>query len=124
MAARGVDPARDPIQPGATIPVTIHFEGRELTGIAGQSIAGVLLANGISSWRTASRTGEPRGAFCGIGICFDCVAEVNRRRDVRTCQRRAGEGDIVIRQADPLPGMSPAAAEDPRGGVPEDGAQP
>ena len=41
--------------------------------------------------------------FCGIGVCFDCIAEVNGERDVRLCQRRAKDGDIVRSQQDALP---------------------
>lgn len=104
MTARAVDPAADPIRPADTRPVRIEFEGAGLTGVEGQSIAGVLLANGIDSWRRTAAGGAPRGLFCGIGVCFDCVVEVNGRRDVRACQRRAREGDRVARQDDALPG--------------------
>ena len=40
--------------------------------------------------------------FCGIGVCFDCVVEVNGLRDVRACLRRAQDGDVVARQAEPF----------------------
>lgn len=87
-------PADDPVRPGKSASVTIEVDGLPVTGVAGQSIAGVLLAAGRSSWRT-SRTGRPRGVFCGIGVCHDCLITVNGLRDVRACQRRAAEGDIV-----------------------------
>jgi hypothetical protein len=54
-------------------------------------------------FRTTSAAGAPRGVFCGIGVCFDCLVEVNGMRDVRACQRRAHEGDVVVSQHDPLP---------------------
>lgn len=73
-------------------------------GIHGQSIAGVILASGMLGFRRTSVTGRPRGVFCGIGICYDCLVEVNGIRDVRACQRRAVDGDTVCVQHDLLPG--------------------
>ncbi|MFI8993639.1 (2Fe-2S)-binding protein [Streptomyces sp. NPDC053542] len=79
-------------------PLRITVDGEPVTGIAGQSIAGVLLAAGRTSWRTA-RSGAPRGVFCGIGVCFDCVLTVNGAPDVRACRRRAADGDVVTTQS-------------------------
>lgn len=84
-------------------PVRLTFEGRTLTGERGQTIAGVLLANGIQSWRTTSYDRRPRGLFCGIGVCYDCIVTVNDERDVRACQRRAHDGDVITAQSDELP---------------------
>lgn len=89
--------ARDRSGPAPDDPVTITLDGRPYTGIAGQTLAGVLLGAGRLSWRT-STSGAPRGVFCGIGICFDCIATVNGMRDVRLCQRRAVDGDAVVSQ--------------------------
>jgi predicted molibdopterin-dependent oxidoreductase YjgC len=98
-----VPPERDPARPEAAAPVQITLDGRRLTGVAGQTIAGIALANGMSAWRRTSREGRPRGLFCGIGVCFDCLVVVNGVRDVRACRRRAGEGDVVTVQHDRLP---------------------
>lgn len=103
MSPRAVDPGTDPARPGDAEPVTIDFEGRRLTGLRGQSVAGVLLANGIESWRSTADARQPRGLFCGIGVCFDCVVVVNGHRDVRACQHLATDGDRVERQDDRLP---------------------
>lgn len=103
MSPRLIEPSRDPVRPQPTTQVSIEFDGRRLDGVLGQSIAGVLLGNGIESWRTTPLGGEPRGVFCGIGVCFDCVLVVNGRRDVRACQQRAADGDVVERQVDAVP---------------------
>lgn len=93
----------DPIRPEPTTPLTIIFDGVPVAGVAGQSVAGVILAGGTLGFRRTSVHGTPRGVFCGIGICYDCLVEVNGRRDVRACQRRATEGDVVTTQHDALP---------------------
>ncbi len=103
MSARAVPPTRDPIQPQPETAVEIEFEGRTYRGVLGQSIAGILLANDVLDWRTTSVHQAPRGLFCGIGICFDCVVTVDGIPDVRACQRRARGGEHVERQRFSLP---------------------
>lgn len=83
---------------GDGTPLRITVDGDPLDGVTGQTIAGVLLAAGRRSWRQAP-SGRPRGIFCGIGSCFDCLVTVNDLRDVRACRRRAQDGDIVTTQS-------------------------
>ena len=78
--------------------IHITVDGEPLAGLAGQTVAGILLASGRLSWRT-NRSGAPRGVFCGIGACFDCVVTVNGVPDVRACRRRAADGDEVRTQS-------------------------
>lgn len=78
-------------------PLRITVDGEPVDGIAGQTIAGVLLAAGRLAWRRQP-SGAPRGVFCGIGVCFECLVTVGDERDVRACQRRARDGDAVTTQ--------------------------
>ncbi|WP_375001303.1 (2Fe-2S)-binding protein [Aeromicrobium sp. CTD01-1L150] len=103
MTARLVPRDRDPIERRQGETVRLSLDGTELLGERGQTIAGVLMAHGISSWRTTSVEERPRGLFCGIGVCFDCILTVNDERDVRACQRRAQDGDVISTQHDTLP---------------------
>ena len=84
----------DPVRPGAATPITLVVDGEPVGGWAGQSVAGVLLAAGRVAWRTTAG-GRPRGLFCGIGVCYDCLLTVNGLADVRACQRRATDGDVI-----------------------------
>lgn len=79
-------------------PVTVTVDGEPVTGVRGQSVAGVLLASGRTSWRYGP-SGAPRGAFCGIGVCFDCLVTVNGHSDVRACRRTAEDGDAITTQS-------------------------
>lgn len=76
----------------------LTFDGRRLTALPGQSIAAALWAAGILSWRTTRAQGEPRGAFCGIGACYDCLATVNGRPNQRACLVAARPGDVITTQ--------------------------
>ena len=79
-------------------PLRITVDGETLHGIEGQTLAGVMLAAGRTAWRTAP-SGTPRGVFCGIGTCFDCLVTVAGHPDVRACRRRAQDGDEVTTQS-------------------------
>ena len=103
MTARLLPFGDDRIKPVPPTPITIIVDGLPANGVAGQSLAGVILAGGTLAFRRTSAGGRPRGVFCGIGVCYDCLVEVNGQRDVRACQRRAVDGDVVTTQHDRLP---------------------
>jgi hypothetical protein len=71
------------------------FGDREIPAESGQSIGAALIAAGYRSWRTTRRDGAPRGIFCGIGVCFDCLVIVNGRSSQRACLTEARQGDRV-----------------------------
>jgi predicted molibdopterin-dependent oxidoreductase YjgC len=71
---------------------TFAFDGREIGYEPGQSVGAALWAAGVRSWRTTRLGGRPRGLFCGIGVCFDCLVTVDGRADERACVVPAGPG--------------------------------
>lgn len=77
---------------------TITIDGEPVEVEPGQTIAAALIASGRRSWRTTRKGGAPRGVFCGIGVCFDCLAVVNGRPNVRACLVEARPGDVVASQ--------------------------
>lgn len=114
MSARMMPASEDPIRPKETTTVRITVDGEAMTGVTGQSIAGVMMANDtLELRRTVSDC--PRGMFCGIGVCFDCLVEVDGLGDVRACQRRAHDGDVVNTRQAPA-SRPPAAQADSHGG--------
>ena len=50
----------------------------------GETVAAVLLAGGQIATRTTVG-GAPRGIFCGIGVCFDCLVVVDGVPNTRAC---------------------------------------
>lgn len=72
--------------------MTFTFDGRAVEFDDGQSVGAALWADGVRSWRT-TRVGErPRGLFCGIGVCFDCLVQIDGRSDERACVTPARTG--------------------------------
>jgi len=77
----------------------IIVDGNRVDAITGEPIAAALLAAGIRKFRVTPRFGSPRGLFCGIGRCIDCVMTVDGQPNVRTCVTPVKDGMIVETQA-------------------------
>lgn len=93
--------ARDPADPTAAepgTPFTVTLDGREIRALPGQTVAAALWAAGITSWRTTRGEGRPRGIFCGIGVCFDCLVTVGGRPNQRACLYPLRPGDTIRTQ--------------------------
>jgi hypothetical protein len=103
MTSKAMPASADPVASSRSPSITVVCDGESVKGIAGQTIAGVLLGSGRLSWRRTSVSGAARGVFCGIGVCYDCIVTVNGSRDVRACLRRADDGDVITTQHDALP---------------------
>ncbi|MEE1801175.1 MULTISPECIES: (2Fe-2S)-binding protein [unclassified Streptomyces] len=78
--------------------VRFTFDGGPVDAEPGQSVGAALIAAGHRSWRRTRNTGAPRGVFCGIGVCFDCLVTVNGRPGLRACLVEAAPGDRVTTQ--------------------------
>ncbi|WP_037606457.1 (2Fe-2S)-binding protein [Streptacidiphilus rugosus] len=61
------------------------FDGEPVAALPGQTLAAALWQADRLAWRTTRRGGRPRGAFCGMGACFDCLVELDGVPNVRTC---------------------------------------
>ncbi|WP_245771684.1 (2Fe-2S)-binding protein [Actinacidiphila guanduensis] len=68
------------------------FRGRTVTAEPGQSVAAALVAAGITDWRATRHQGSPRGLFCGIGLCFDCLLTIDGAPAERACLVPARDG--------------------------------
>ncbi|WP_026876361.1 (2Fe-2S)-binding protein [Jiangella gansuensis] len=77
---------------------TFDFDGRTIPFTPGQSIGAALVAAGIRAWRTTRAGDRPRGLFCGIGVCFDCLIEVDDVPNQRACLVPATAGMRVRAQ--------------------------
>lgn len=78
--------------------VTFHYDGKELQGYEGEPIAAALKAAGVMVHRHTKKEHKPRGIFCAIGRCTDCVMVVDGKPNVRTCVTPLEEGMSVQTQ--------------------------
>lgn len=92
--------------------ITFAFDGKVLSALQGETIAAALSAAGIVAFRRTA-TGAPRGLFCGMGACFDCLVTVDGRIGQRACMTKVTDGMVVTgaMPATPAPlGDMPAKA--------------
>jgi predicted molibdopterin-dependent oxidoreductase YjgC len=89
-------PVLGPIGDGAT--VVFHFDAEPVTALAGDTVASALLAAGHRVFRTMPKTDDPRGGFCFVGRCADCLMIVDGVPSVRACMTPVAEGMRVRTQ--------------------------
>ena len=72
--------------------VTLQVDGQPLPARRGQTVAAAMLAAGQRILRHTRKAGKPRGLFCAMGVCFDCVMTINGNAGVRACMTRVEDG--------------------------------
>jgi predicted molibdopterin-dependent oxidoreductase YjgC len=78
--------------------ITIIVDGKEIEAYEGEVIAAALVAAGKRYFRLTRRYEKPRGIFCAIGRCTDCVMNVNGIPNVRTCVTHVEDGMVIETQ--------------------------
>ncbi|MGA5760353.1 (2Fe-2S)-binding protein [Nonomuraea bangladeshensis] len=71
--------------PATPSTVTIEVNGRPVNAVKGVSLAAALVGDRIWAFRRNPVSDEPRGPFCGMGICLECEVTVDGRPGVRAC---------------------------------------
>jgi hypothetical protein len=74
--------------------VSFTFDGQPIEAVDGETVAAALSAAGITTLRRTA-SGAPRGVFCGMGACWDCVVTVDGRIGQRACLTPARDGMTV-----------------------------
>ena len=77
--------------------IEFEFEGRLLYAFPGDSIAAALTSYGIIDLRVTS-SGESRGIFCGMGVCHDCLVDVDGNQNQRACMTKVKNGMRIFKQ--------------------------
>jgi hypothetical protein len=72
--------------------LTFYFDGRPIPAREGDSAAAALLAAGVLATRRTAASGAPRGPYCMMGVCFDCLAVVDGQGGVQLCLTQARDG--------------------------------
>ena len=72
--------------------VVIKFEGRSLTVPFGVTVAAALLAMNVRNFRTTAVSNKPRGPYCMMGVCFDCLLEIDGLPNRQSCMCLVQDG--------------------------------
>jgi len=78
------------IERGQAFSITVN--GQSVEAYPGESVATVLAAAGYRAFRATDASAAPRGIFCGMGICFDCLVTVDGLPNQRACMTEARAG--------------------------------
>lgn len=77
--------------------VQFTLDGKPATAPAGVTVAAALLAHS-GAWTRQTAQGAPRTAYCMMGVCFDCLVEVDGTPNTQACMTLLREGMTVRRQ--------------------------
>jgi thioredoxin reductase len=93
--------------------IAVEFEGKRLSGRRGESLAAALTAAGIRAMRLTRRE-ESRGIFCGMGVCQECLVEVDGVANQRACMTKLEQPVSVRRQRHFAKAIAGGDGEDPQ----------
>ena len=65
--------------------IRIEFNGRPLTVPGQGSVAAALLVAGVSRFRSTPVSGAPRAPYCMMGVCFECLLEIDGVANAQAC---------------------------------------
>ena len=72
--------------PAATEPfIDVEFDGRRLSVLGQRSVAAALLAAGVSRFRSTPVSGAPRAPYCMMGVCFECLLDIDGVANAQAC---------------------------------------
>lgn len=78
--------------------VIIYVNGKAVHAREGESLAMAMLEAGIADFRRTPVSNAPRGPYCLMGVCFECLVEVDGRQNVQACCTEVRDAMRVTRQ--------------------------
>jgi predicted molibdopterin-dependent oxidoreductase YjgC len=78
-------------------PVTIYVDDRPVEVPADLSVAAALLTEDAVPFRVSPVSGAPRAPYCLIGVCFDCLVEIDGQANRQACLVAVRDGMRVRR---------------------------
>lgn len=78
--------------------VELTVDGRVVTAAPSETVAALLLSLGIDKFQSNKSSGDSRGPYCMMGVCFECLVTVDDVRDVQACMQTVRAGMRVKTQ--------------------------
>ena len=77
--------------------IKFTFENKEYEAYAGETVASALTRNDIKNFRKDKNNGH-RGIYCNMGICNECIVEINGNQSIKSCTANIQENDKIFIQ--------------------------
>lgn len=78
--------------------VQLHINDQEISVPVGSSVWAALAVAGETTTRLASVSEQERSAYCAMGVCFECLVEVDGVPNRQACLTEVSQGMRVKRQ--------------------------
>ena len=78
--------------------ITLTVDGRPVPARTGDTVAAAVLAAGLRSTRTTPVSGSRRAPYCLMGVCFECLMEIDGVPNRQACMTLVEDGMQVRRQ--------------------------
>lgn len=78
--------------------ITVIYEGQTIEAYEGDSVAGIILSHETDFTRHSAISGAPRLPYCMMGVCFECLMDINGVPNTQACMTIAHNGMVVCRQ--------------------------
>jgi hypothetical protein len=72
--------------------VELEFDGRRMVACDGDTVAATLLATGVATCRSTPVSHTPRGPYCLMGVCFECLVTIDGRANQQACMVAVRQG--------------------------------
>lgn len=78
--------------------LTVVVNGKAVTVPQGFTAAAVMLLHNQGATRASALSGEGRAPYCMMGVCFECLMEINGEPNQQGCLVTVTEGMLINRQ--------------------------
>ncbi len=72
--------------------LTVRIDGSLVPAVEGDTVMAVLLAAGVAAFRRSAVGGGPRGPYCGMGVCFECLVTIDGETNRQACLSLVRDG--------------------------------
>lgn len=75
--------------------ISLRVDGEDIAACEGESVASALLSAGITTLRLSHKQATPRGLYCGMGVCYECLVTIDGVHAQRACITPVEDGMVI-----------------------------
>ncbi len=78
--------------------VEITIEGHKVVALEGETVAAAVMHSGLRPTRTTAVSGAGRAPYCMMGVCFECLMNIDGKPNTQACMTEVSEGMVITVQ--------------------------